>query len=260
MKKTYLILVILFLSIVFVGCANVDMQYKLDTENNLEVQYNVTIDKSKGEFEKHSYSELKSAITRQWETQGFEVDVKESADALAFTGVLNKQHDSAQQAFDSLDKMLKSEYSPFVNTGFKYACSYLEDEYNLNAKISLKDLIRRRDKQVMPTDIQDILIKNANESNFSITIALPGQVVYTNADLEENKGGDITINTWHLKYGDEKEISVNAISKNKENIKTYESLKNTTNLNRLLLIVCGGAALLLVIVFLVMFVKKRAHN
>lgn len=259
MKKICLLIILLLALMILVGCTNVSMHYKLNTDNSLEVIYNVLIDKSKDEFKDYSYKMLTNTIIKQWQAQGLEVDVDENYSEIRFTGELVKQHDSRQEAFDSLDTILKSKYSPFVSTGFEYCASYFEDEYNLSAKISLEDLIRRNDDRVLPRDIQETLTKYANESNFLLTISLPGQTVNTTADSEEYSNG-VTTHSWNLKYDDEKEIALNSIIKNQENIKYFEELNHTANLNKIIFISCGAAALLFLIVFFIMFFVKRRQN
>ena len=232
------------------------MEYSLDLDNTLEVNYTLEIDKTIEEFEDASYFDLKTAITDQLELQGLEVAVNENTNLLVISGTLEKQHDTRQEAYESLDAIFKSEYSPFVNTGFEYASSFFEDEYNFDEKIMLVDLIRRSDPLVIPTDMQEVLIKYANESEFSLTISLPGEAVVTNADSQEYSDS-ITTTTWNLKYGDERDIILNSIIANQENIEYHENLTNSTNQIWRILLYCGGGAVLVLIVFLIIFFVLR---
>ena len=217
MRKIFFFVIILLIAALLAGCAKVSMEYKIDDDHKLEVTYALTIDKSIDEFKNIDYFSLKKVITNQWERQGFKVDIKETADELSFAGVFESQNYSRQQAYASLNALLKSDYSPFVSTGFEYAASYFEDEYNLKAKISLIDLIRRNDVQAIPADVQQTMMEYLNESEFSLSVTLPGQAELSNADLQK-ADGSLTKNTWKLKYGEEREIELKSILTNEENI------------------------------------------
>lgn len=259
MKKLFILIALMLVAALFVGCTKVSMEYKLDLDNTLEINYTLEIDKTIEEFEDASYYALKNAVTAQLELQGLEVTVEENTDVLSISGTLEKVHDSRKEAYESLDEILKSEYSPFVSTGFEYASSFFEDEYSFEAKVTLVDLIRRSDPQVMPKDMQDVLIKYANESEFSLIISLPGEAVDTNADSVESRD-NITTNTWNLKYGDEKEIILNSIIVNQENVEYHEDLTDSTNQIWRILLYCAGGVVVVLIVFLIIFFVLRSKR
>ena len=260
MKKTLILLALLIIAALFAGCATVSMEYAIDNDDNLKIAYSVSINKTDTDFEElNYYYNLKKAIKEQWEKQGLTVEIDDNDEELLITGVLEQAYDSRQEAFEGLDTILKSEYSPFTSAGFEYSSSYFEDEYNLMAKISLKDLIRRSDAQVIPSDMQDTLMKYANESQFFLTISLPGEAVETNASSQEYDN-DITTNTWELKYGDEKDILLNSVLVNEENVEYHKSLTDSTNQALLITIICGGTAVLLLAVFLIIFFIKRSRS
>lgn len=259
MKKIFILLIILLAAVILVGCTKVSMEYKLDNDNTLRVAYSVVIDTTKEEFKDFKYYNLKKAITEQWELQGIEVEVNETEEELSISGFLEKEHDTRQEAYESLASILKSEFSPFVSTGFEYASSYFEDEYNLSAKISLKDILRRSEAQVIPTDMQQMLTQFANESEFSISVSLPGEAVSTNADYKEYTDG-VTTSTWNLKYGDEKDIEFKSIIVNQENVDYHKNLTDSTNLTKMIFIGCAAAAALVLIVFLIIFFVKRRRT
>lgn len=259
MKKLLLLIALLLAAAIFVGCTKVSMEYSLNLDNTLEVNYTLEIDKTVEEFEDASYYDLKNAITAQLELQGLEVAVNENTSLLVISGTLEKQHDTRQEAYESLAAILKSEYSPFVKTGFEYSSSFFEDEYNFEAKIMLVDIIRRSEPQVIPTDMQEVLTKYANESEFSISISLPGEAVDTNADSVESRN-DVTTNTWDLKYGDEKELVLNSIIINQDNVEYHENLTKSTNQIWRIVLYCGGGAVLVLIVFLIIFFVLRRRG
>ncbi|MBT3320030.1 MAG: hypothetical protein HN948_04080 [Clostridia bacterium] len=256
MKKLLILIALLLVAAFLVGCTKVSMEYKLDLNNTLEVNYTLEIDKTIEEFEDASYYDLKNAITAQLELQGLQVEVNENATLLVISGTLEKQHDTRKEAYESLDAILKSEYSPFVSAGFEYSSSFFEDEYNFDAKIMLVDLIRRSDPVVIPTDMQEVLTMYANESELSLTISLPGETVDTNADSQEYSD-NVTTTTWNLKYGDEKDISLNSIIVNQENVEYHENLTSSTNKIWRILLYCGGGAALALVVFLIIFFVLR---
>lgn len=259
LKKLFVLLALLLCAILFVGCATVSLEYKIDNDNTLLVNYTVTIDKTKEESVQINYFNIKNAIEKQWKLQGLEVTIDESDEAIIFNGVLTEQHSTRKKAFERLDEIFKSDYSPFVNVGFEYASSYFEDEYKLSAELSLVDLIRRSDTQVVPNDMQQLLTKYANESEYYISISLPGEAVDTNADSKESRN-DVTTNTWNLKYGDEKEITLNSIIVNQENVEYHENLTATNNRLRLILLLCAGGAALVLVVFLIVFFALRRRG
>lgn len=258
MRKVSLLVSLLLICLIFVGCARVTMEYNIDIDNNLQVKYDLVFDKTTDEFKDYSYYNLQNSIVNHWEKQGLKVEVEENDDEITFKGTFEEQHDSRQEAYESLDSILKGEYSPFTSTGFEYASSYFEDEYNLSAKISLKDLIRRSDVQVMPSDVQEALTKYANESEFSLVFSLPGEAVDTNANSQDYDNS-VTTSTWNLKYGDEKELTLKTVIVNEENVEYHKNLTDSTNQNKLILLLCGGGAVLLLVVFLILFFVRKSR-
>ena len=107
--------------------------------------------------------------------------------------------------------------------------------------------------------MQRLLTEYANESEFSISITLPGEAVNTNADSVENSD-DVTTNTWNLKYGDQKDIALNSIIVNKENVEYHENLTASTTRLKLILILCGAGAVFVLIVFLIVFFVLRRRR
>lgn len=257
LKKVVLIITLLLICMIFVGCTIVTMEYKLDIDNNLQIKYDVVFDKTTEEFKDFNYYNLKNDITNHWEKQGFTVEVEENDSELIFVGTLEKQHSTRQEAYESLNSILKGEYSPFTAAGFEYASSYFEDEYNLITEISLKDLLRRSDYQVIPSDVQETLTKYANESEFTLLISLPGEVVETNAD-SQNYGNSVSTNIWNLKYGDEKELKLKTIIVNEENVNYHKNLTDSTNQNKIIFLCCAGGAVLVLIVFLIIFFVRKS--
>lgn len=258
LKKVALLLMLLLLCLIFVGCTTVTMEYNLDIDNNLQIKYNVVFDKTTEEIKDFSYYNLKNDITNHWETQGFTVEVEENDDELSFIGFLEEQHSTRKEAYESLNSILKGEYSPFTSTGFEYASSYFEDEYNLIAEISLKDLLRRSEYQVIPSDVQETLTKYANESKFALLISLPGEAVETNSDSQDYDNS-VSTNTWNLKYGDEKELKLKTIIVNDENVEYHKNLTDSTNQNKIIFLCCGGGAALVLIAFLIIFFVRKSR-
>lgn len=257
LRKVALLITLLLICLIFVGCATVTMEYKIDIDNNLQIKYDVVIDKTTEEFENFSYYTLKNDIVHHWEKQGITVEAEETDDELIIIGTLEKKHSTRQEAYESLDSVLKGEYSPFTSAGFEYASSYFEDEYNLCAEISLKDLLRRSDYQVMPSDVQESLTKYTNESEFALLISLPGEAVESNADSQNYDNG-VSTNTWNLKYGDEKDLKLKTVIVNEDNVQYHKSLTDSTNQNKLIFLLCGGGAALVLIVFLIIFFVRRS--
>lgn len=257
MRKVSLLVSLLLICLIFVGCAKVTMEYNIDIDNNLQVKYDLVFEKTTDEFKDYSYYNLQNSIVNHWEKQGLKVDVEENDDEITFKGTLEEQHDSRQEAYESLESILKGEYSPFTSAGFEYASSYFEDEYNLAAEISLKDLLRRSEYQVIPSDIQETLTKYANESEFALLISLPGEAVETNAD-SQNYDNSISTNTWNLKYGDEKELKLKTVIVNEANVEYHKNLTDSTNQSKLIFLLCGGGAALVLTVFLIIFFVRRA--
>jgi multisubunit Na+/H+ antiporter MnhC subunit len=259
LKKILILLSILILASLFAGCTNVTMKYSIDDNNLMRVSYSMILDKTKEEFKDFDYYYLIKDITNQWEQQDMIVTVDDNEEQLSISGTFEKEHNSRKDAYESLDAILKSEYSPFTTAGFEYAPSYFEDEYNFDASISLKDLIRRTDEAVIPSDMQEIITGYANESEFSLIISLPGEAESTNSDNQEYSDG-ITTNTWNLKYGDEKTIELKSVIVNEENIEYHKSLTDSTNQALLITIICAGAAVLVLIIFLIIFFVKKSRS
>ncbi len=117
MKKLFALFALLLVVTLFVGCATGSREYQIDSDNTLLVNYEATIDKTKEQDMQINYFNITTAIKKQWELQGLSVTVDENDESIRMVGVMSKQFDSRQKAFEGLDAILKSEYSPLVAQG-----------------------------------------------------------------------------------------------------------------------------------------------
>ncbi|MDD5018490.1 MAG: hypothetical protein PHO15_10355 [Eubacteriales bacterium] len=246
MKKLRIILIIPII-LILSSCANVDVSYQLTGDNVIDIAYTLVLSPS-GE----GISGYTEAIESYWYNMGFTTDV--SADDGVYT--LNGQKqiicNTKQQAAEAFSTLLTDADSLFYNVSFIYTSAFEQDEYSLEASVSLENVIRQSEVQNIPGDELTKLQNNADSGEYTLAIALPGEVVSTNADSQNGQ-----VCTWSLEYGEVTQIAIKTRKANTENIAHYAELADTYQRDGLLITVCCAAGgMLLLAIILTLLIRR----
>ena len=131
--------------------------------------------------------------------------------------------------------------------------SYEYDHYNLTASVSLQDIIRQSDVQNIPEGEIETLEESAGDGTYTLCIALPGEIVSTNAESQEDG-----VCKWTLAYGEVTQISLETNKANSENMEQYAALQEQQRRDNQLLLICGGSIIvILAALIIVTIVRKR---
>jgi hypothetical protein len=159
---------------------------------------------------------------------------------------------SRQDAADEFAALMTDSDSLFYDVSFNYEPDLREDHYQLEASISLEDIIRQSEAQNVPPNEIARFLDEVNSGTYQLSLSLPGEVESTNAD-ETNDN----VCTWYLQYGEVTKLSLETLLINEENIAKYEGLEDDLNRDQTLIIVCGAAGTVLIIAIIIMLIIRR---
>ncbi len=248
--KKWAALLLLPLLLTLSACASTAVSYQISDDNRVDVGYSMTITPDGEDVTKYT-----DKITNYWESLGFTVETAEAEDTITLTGVKSTQCGSMQEAVDALAAMLTGEDSLLYNVEFNYEPAYLQDDFSLKASISLKDLLRHNEDSGLPAAEAEKLLNEAAKCEYTLSIALPGEVESTNADSQD--GG---VCTWNLKYGEERQIELSSSLVFENNVSYYNMLQGAHRRDTLLAIVFAAltaAALIATAIMLGLRARRR---
>lgn len=245
MKKKCLIFMMALLLIVLSACASVDLSYSLSADNTMAIDYQLAFKEPQQDV-----SPVLSEIGSYWADQGMAIYADN--DKKTLTGEKTLSFDSAKEAAEAFADVFTSQDSIFSDVTFAYSPSFSLDTYSLSATVSLADVIRQSDTQILPADQVTALENSARQGTYTVSMTLPGEVTATNADSR-----DVNKCTWNLNYGDTRTLTLETQKENTEAIRRYNDLENKAERNATLLVICGIAAgLCIVIIIISMIVHK----
>lgn len=245
--KIRLVLLLIILSLSLSACADVDISYRLSDDNSLNINYSLSLS-SVGE----DISGNISLIKAYWADMGFSVDDSENNGVFSLNGNKAISCDSQGSAALELSSILTDKDSLFSDVAFTYTPSYFEDDYDLSANISLKDIVRKSKESNIPSAEIESFLKDAENGKYTLSITLPGKVLKTNADTQDGQTC-----TWLLKYGEARKLELKTKRVFDENAAHYASLNETqSNDNLLFIISCAAAGLLLFLIIIVLSVRR----
>lgn len=252
MKKLriFWLILLIIVAALLSACANADISYQLTNDNAVDIRYTLTLP---GEKAAADYADT---ICAYWQSMGFEASCTQSGETNTLNGRKSTGYDTKEQAVQAFSALLTDKDSLFYNVSFIYTPSFEEDFYSLSALISLKDVIRQNEAQNIPSAEIDKLENSANEGTYTLSIALPGEVVSSNADDQQGQ-----VCSWSLKYGEITQIAIQTKSTNTENIAYYAQLSGDYVRDSLWFTVCciaAGAAVLAVIICALL--RRRARH
>lgn len=245
MKKNCLIFIMALLLIVLSACASVDLSYSLSADNTMAIDYQLAF-----EDPEQDVSPVLSEIGSYWADQGMAIYADN--DKKTLTGEKTLSFDSAKEAADAFADAFTSQDSIFSDVTFTYLPSFSLDTYSLSASLSLADVIRQSDNQILPADQVTALENSARQGTYTISISLPGEVTATNADSrDQNKC------TWNLNYGDTRTLTLETKKENTASIQRYNELEKTIERNNALIAICGVAACLCILFIIASVIVRK---
>ena len=233
------------------ACAVAQVSYRLGDDFSVTVDYSVELHPDDTDAVQYT-----NAITQYWAEMGFSTTFDEEDGVFMLTGTKHDAYDSPADAAEAFSALLTDENSLFQNAEFTYTPSYENNLYSLTASVSLEDIIRQSDVQNIPEGEIDTIENSAEEGTYTLCIALPGEVVSTNAESEENG-----VCTWTLAYGEVTQVSIETSKVNSENLEQYAALQEQQRRDTQLLIISGAAvAIILIALVIVTIVRKRKNR
>ncbi len=231
MKKTCLILIFTLLFFILSACAFADLSYTLSEDNTMAINYRLAF-----ENPNQDVSSYLSHIGAFWAQQGMAIYADNETATL--TGEKTQSFESAKEAAVAFADVFTSQSTIFSDVSFLYTPTFSMDTYNLSANVSLIDVIRQDESQIMPADQVAALENSAGQGTYTVSITLPGEVTATNADSRDGRTC-----TWQLNYGENKTLTLETQKENTANIQKFNDLESTANRNATLLVICGIIAL-----------------
>jgi hypothetical protein len=246
MRKMLLLIPVLLL--LLSACAVAQVSYRLSDDFSVTVDYSVEL--QPGNTDAVQYT---NAITQYWIEMGFATTFDEEGGVFKLTGTKQNSYDSPAAAAEAFSALLTSDNSLLQDARFIYTPSFEYDQYSLTASVALTDIIRQSDVQNIPEGEIESLEESAGQGTYALRIALPGDIVSTNAESREDG-----VCTWTLTYGGVTQISIETSKANTENLERYEALQGQQKRDEQLLMICTGAILvILVALVIVTIVRKR---
>lgn len=249
--KIRLLLLLIILVLSLSACANVDISYRLSDDNSLNIEYSLSLAPQGNDISANI-----SLIKAYWADMGFSIDDSENNGVFSLNGNKAISCDSQDSAARELSSILTDKESLFSDVMFIYTPSYFEDDYDLSAKISLKDIVRKSKESNIPSAEIESFLKEAQSGKYTLSITLPGEVLETNADAQNGQTC-----TWLLKFGETRDLQLKTKRVFDENVTHYTSLNETKSKDNLFFIIsCASAGLLLILIITTSVRKARAKK
>ena len=248
--KKWLVLLLILPIFLLSACGVAQVAYRLGDDSTVSVM--CLIELNSGDTDTTQYTD---AIMQYWTDMGFTPGLGQQGDVLTVTGTKKESYDSAAAAADAFSVLLTDDDSLFQNVKFTYTPSYDYDKYSLSATVSLQDIIRQNEVQNIPEGEIDQLEGDAADGTYMLSIALPGEIVSTNADSTQDG-----ICIWTLAFGEVTNISVETSKLNQENIDQYAALQKQQQRDNMLLWICCAAGGVLIVALMIVTILRNRKN
>jgi hypothetical protein len=250
--KKWLSLLMIFPILLLSACAVAQVSYRLADDYTVNIDYMIELDP--GNTGAGQYT---GAIMQYWTEMGFTPKLDQQSDMLTLTGTKQDKYDSAAAAADAFSALLMDDNSLFQDAKFTYTPSYEYDHYSLTATVSLQDIIRQNGVQSIPEGEIEELEGEAADGTYTLSIALPGEMVSTNAQNTQDG-----VYTWTLAYDEVTQISLETSRLNRENMDQYADLQAQQQRDKGLLWICAGAGVVLIAALVIATIlrnRKAVH-
>ncbi len=246
--KKWLALIFVVLVLLLSACVNTSVTYKLTENNTVGVDYRM--DFTPGDEDISSYTKK---LTGYWESMGFTAKTTEADGVSSLQGTKTVECGDMNEAVKALAEIFTDDDSLLYDVEFLYEPSYFQDDFSLKASVSLEDILRQSESGALPPAAAQSLLDEAAKCQYTLSIALPGKVVSTNADSQDNG-----LCIWNLKYGETTPIELSTSHVFSDNVEYYGTLQNALSRDNLLMIILGAVAgLALIGVILVLVIRAR---
>jgi len=260
MRKSLILIICAIILFAATACAKIEAEYMIGNDNKVTVNYRLQADRSKLAGKDEYLNAGLNDTQKYWEEQGMAVTREQDDKTVTLNGKKEIQAQNPKEAFEKLKEILTGEFSPFKTLDFQYAESYLNNKYALSGSVSLEDIIRKGEGKSIPDDMVLQLKDAAASSVYSITITLPGIIKSVNSEKESQKDS-LSSSTWHVQYGETKELKIHTQYEKTFNKQNYDALNNEKNTYELVVFLCIGAGALIlvaILVILIIMIRKRA--
>lgn len=249
--KKWLALLLVISMLLLSACAVAQVSYRLGDDFSVNMDYLLELKPDDPDTVQYT-----NAISKYWSDMGFSPTFEENDGVFTLTGTKSDAYDSPEAAAQAFSALVTEDQSLFQNAKFVYTPSFDTDQYGLTADVSLQDTIRQNEVQNIPEGEIDALESSALEGSYTLRIALPGEVVTTNAESQQD-GYCI----WTLTYGEVTQISIETRKPNQENTEYYNALQEQQHRDEQLLLLCAGIiVVVLIVLFIVTAVRKRKER
>ena len=248
--KRWLALLLVIPVLLLSACAVAQVSYRLGDDFSVNMDYLLEIKPSDADAIQYT-----NDITKYWTDMGFSATFDENDGVFTLTGTKKDAYESSDAAAQAFSELVTADQSLFQDAKFVYTPSFDIDHYSLTATVSLQDIIRQSEVQNIPEGEIETLESSAQDGSYTLRIALPGEVVSTNADSQAD-GYCI----WTLTYGEVTQISVESRKPNQENTEYYAALQEQQRQDEQLLLICVGAIVVVLAALVTVTIIRKRKN
>lgn len=192
MKKTLLAFLLLLLSLIFAGCADIQFDCGVDEDYNAYLKYDITLDTASLEAENTTLAKATlNRLQRYCETNlEVEVDSEQSDTTGIYSLRITKTvpNKSYGEAFEALEEMLTDEkLTPFLNLTMESKDTKYEHGYYFSAEADLSKIIETANMEDQSPAIKEYFEKSIEDITGSFRVSLPATRLFE--DTAELSGG-----------------------------------------------------------------------
>jgi len=196
MRKTLVIVAIIFIAGVLSGCMRLDIRAGIDANNNAYLLYELEIDLTSVEPDMITplIDGIKELEEHYRHTFGFEVTSSRTSETYYMKAVLTVEGGDYEIAFAKLRKMLTDEkLTPFSEISMDYTTEEMQQLYHLGATVDLASIVAGSSIGELPPSMRESIEAAYASSTGTLTIELPGSVVESASGETASDGHHITL-------------------------------------------------------------------
>ncbi len=224
-KKLALLAIMITLTVVFCGCAVLNITCSIDEENTAKMLIDLhisTMDMSKEEAS-NAFSAT-GKIVHHLRLQGYDADYEKSDDKIIFTASKSKGCEDTESALDALIEFMADDASPFAQVDGGYSPSFFSDIYNLQAVLDLSNIISDEFLESLTPSNKYVIDNALKNTEGMVTFDLWGETAEYTGSLEGSQ------NSMPISFDEPVTLSRAIRLYNAENIKEHEVLSENLNM------------------------------
>lgn len=209
MKRFRLMILILTASLLFSGCAKLELNYVIEENGTVEASYLIALDERAENLA--DIKHLMEAARQQADINGFSVS---SYHQDGYTGLQAAKTMIIADLRQGGSGMLGFQELPSIITDYSwhYKPGVFKDVYQLRMDIDLRNLVDQTAVDALPSDLKELAREAIEKSTARINITLPGQSIKTNAEQTSGvKGKNALRYSWTLRPGEYKTLIIDAV-------------------------------------------------